>query len=452
MPLTTVGGKTSVTGSSVPVDGIAVDLRGLDHLDPNDPGLVGPGVLLGRYKEFVDRSGLFFPPDPTSAASCSLGGIVACNASGALSYAYGPTRDYVRGLRVLLPMGSVLELERGDILSRDGRFTVPRERLTPRLDADLVIPVPKLPRAPWKICKNAAGLFSAEPMDLLDLFIGSEGVLGIVLEIRTVLLPRRRPFFALLLYPPSLETAAELVMTLAGRGRVHQTPASARGIVPSCMEWVGSSCAEFVSTELSLSMRGSYGCLYVEQDYSPDEDPLDKAAEWGEYVEGLAGLRGIRIQAAFDMAQIRRMQLERQGIPEKLNESIARGMVKIATDFAVPIERLPWVMRLYEDRLCGLRHYAFGHIGNAHIHVNILPKDAAEAVEARSLCESMASEICKVGGTVSAEHGIGKLKHRYLEIMLGPEGIEEIRKVKQALDPRGILNRGNMVPWKKDRN
>ncbi|MEW6348181.1 MAG: FAD-binding oxidoreductase [Thermodesulfobacteriota bacterium] len=449
MPLTTVGGKTSVTGSSVPVEGIAVDVRGLDHFDPNNPGFVGPGVILDRYKELVDQRGFFFPPDPTSSASCTLGGIVACNASGALSYAYGPTRDHVRGLRMLLPMGSVLELQRGDITSRDGYFTIPRKRLSPPPDADLVISVPKLRSPAWKICKNAAGLFSADPMDLVDLFIGSEGLLGIILEIRTVLRPRRSPFFALMLYTPSLEATPELVRTLAGLPRGDGAPAGVGALAPSCMEWIGATCGEFVSKEFSENMRGSYGCLYVEQDYSQGEDPFEKAGRWGESLERLVGLGGIRIEGAFDTAQIRRMRLERQAIPEKLNDSIAPGMVKIATDFAVPLERLPWLMRLYDDRLRGLRHYAFGHIGNAHLHVNILPGDAEEADLARSLCESLARQICEVGGTVSAEHGIGKLKHRYLEIMLGREGLEEIRKVKQALDPHGILNRGNMVPWEQ---
>lgn len=496
MPLTIIGGKTSLTGASVPLGGIAVDLMGLDLMDPNDPASVESGVLLGAYKDFLEQRGLFFPPDPTSMAACTLGGITACNASGTLSYLYGPTRDYVKGLQVVLPTGTLLDLLRGDVISQGGFFRVPRSKLVPRPDADLPIPVPRLKGPDWKTCKNAAGLFSEDPMDLVDLFIGSEGILGIVLRVRTIVLPRRRPFFAMMLYPRTLEDALDLVRTLHRWKRLHDGPQRAaesvgmgllprrgpgglpalcpsaieamqenppahkrgasaglslsahpRGVFPSCMEWVGSSCAEFVSPSMADTLRDSYGCLYVEQDYCENEDPMDKATLWGRLLERLAD-RGLpmKIDAALDQAHIRRMQTERLRVPQLLNESIQPGLVKIATDFAVPMERLEWVMRLYERHLAGFRHYVFGHIGNAHLHVNILPRDPQEVSQARMLCESLAREICRVGGSVSAEHGIGKLKHRYLEIMVGAEGIDEIRRVKRALDPRGILNPGNMVP------
>ena len=213
------------------------------------------------------------------------------------------------------------------------------------------------------------------------------------------------------------------------------------------MEWVGNSCAAFVSPEMGENLRNSYGCLYMEQDYSEDEDPTDKAVLWGELLErpGPDDLP-MKIDFALDQAQMRRMQTERLRIPQMLNESIEPGMVKIATDFAVPMERLEWVMRLYDKHLARFRHYIFGHIGNAHLHVNILPHTPEEADRARTLCESLAREICRGPGTVSAEDGIGKLKHRYLEIMVGTQGMEEIQRVKKSLDPRGILNPGNMVP------
>ena len=498
MPLTIVGGKTSLTGASVPVGGIAVDLRALDRMDPDDPASVGSGVLLGAYKDFLQQRGLSLPPDPTSMAACTLGGIVACNVSGALSYLYGPTRGYVKGLQVVLPTGALLDLLRGDVISQGGFFRVPRSKLVPPPDADLPIPAPRLKGPDWKTCKSAAGLFSEDPMDLVDLFIGSEGILGIVLRVRTIVLPRRRPFFAMMLYPRTLEDALDLVRTLhgwklrlegpqqtVGLSGMASPPRSAsdgipaledcpaameamkenppvgnrrtsivtdlsahpRGTFPSCMEWVGSSCAEFVSRSIADTLRDSYGCLYVEQDYGENEDPMDKAGLWGRLLERSAGSRSpMKIDVALDQAHIRRMQTERLRIPQLLNESIQPGLVKIATDFAVPMERLEWVTRLYERHLAGFRHYVFGHIGNAHLHVNILPRDPQEVSRARILSESLARDICRVGGSVSAEHGIGKLKHRYLEIMVGTEGIDEIRRVKTALDPRGILNMGNMVP------
>ena len=178
MPITAVSGKTSLTGSCVPVSGVILDVKSLDGIDAEDPTRVGPGVILRQYKDHVHGMGLFYPPDPTSEESCTLGGNVACNASGALSYLYGPTRTYIRGMKLVLASGSILDLERGQVESLDGFFTVPARRLSPVGSHDLVIPVPRRGAPPWRKCKSAAGLYASDPMDLVDLFIGSEGILG----------------------------------------------------------------------------------------------------------------------------------------------------------------------------------------------------------------------------------------------------------------------------------
>ena len=202
IPLTAVSGKTSLTGASVPLGGLILDVKGLASIAPNDPSLVGPGVILRHYKDHVASRGLFYPPDPTSEDSCTLGGNVACNASGPLSYLYGPTRNYVQGLRLALPTGTVLEVERGQVISDKDIFRVPADLMLPVEAEDLLIPVPKRAASDWSFCKNAAGLYSSESMDLVDLFIGSEGILGIVLQIKTRLLVRRNPYFALDALPP----------------------------------------------------------------------------------------------------------------------------------------------------------------------------------------------------------------------------------------------------------
>ena len=195
--LTVVSGKTSLTGAPVPLGGVIIDLAGLDSIDPDDPSVVGPGTVLKRYRDYVDSQGLFYPPDPTSADSCTIGGNVACNASGALSYLYGPTRDYIRGLKIVLPTGNLLDIDRGVVTSAAGQFNIPRDLLIGDSPQELTIPVPTRGSRPWSVCKSSAGLYSSEPMDLVDLFIGSEGILGIVVEVRTKLLPRRNPYFAL---------------------------------------------------------------------------------------------------------------------------------------------------------------------------------------------------------------------------------------------------------------
>ena len=132
-------------------------------------------------------------------------------------------------------------------------------------------------------------------------------------------------------------------------------------------------------------------------------------------------------------------------MPEKLNELIRPGMVKIGTDFAVPMEHLGRLLKLYDETLPAGKSYVFGHIGNAHIHSNILAENSEELESYRSLSRKLALEVCKLGGSVSGEHGIGKLKRELLEVMLGAAGINEIRRIKRILDPNLILNANNMV-------
>ena len=469
--LTVVAGKTSLTGAPVPLGGVIIDLKGLDSIGPDDPSVVGPGAVLKRYRDYVDSQGLFYPPDPTSADSCAVGGNVACNASGALSYLYGPTRDYIRGLKIVLPTGDLLDIERGAVTSAAGLFHIPGELLTGSGPQKLTVPVPTRGSRPWSVCKSSAGLYSSDTMDLVDLFIGSEGILGIVVEVRTKLLPRRNPYFALMLYTGNREQTTDLVtlldlfkrffhdgdqsvktkidQNLAYIANMSEAPRRERfsKITPACMEWFGSGVAAYLSSEQSLKMKDFYGCLFVEQEYPSGEDPLDAAQQWGELIECINSGQSVKIEAEFalDQAQIRNWRDERKKVPERLNESIRPGKVKVGMDYAVPMEKLGDLLKLYDDLLPRGKSYAFGHIGNAHIHSNMIPENDEEAVSYRKIVHKIGLEVCKMGGSVSGEHGIGKLKREALEMMLGPEGINEIRTIKKLLDPKLILNIGNMV-------
>ncbi|MFC1835901.1 FAD-binding oxidoreductase [Thermodesulfobacteriota bacterium] len=474
IPLTVAAGMTSLTGASVPAGGIVVDVKALNTIDGDHPTLVGPGVVVKDYKRFLESKGLFYPPDPTSEDSCTLGGNVACNASGALSYLYGPTRDYVSGLKMLLPFGAVLRADRGNFISNQGTFRLPPNLFEPELKTELLIPVPRLRSLDWNSCKSAAGLYSADPMDLVDLFIGSEGILGIILQIKTRLLPLRNPFFAMMIYAPTLDYAVSLVQLLDGLKRYSRANNrelreqvgnmlarlsdtgkefgldSLQTIVPSCMEWFGSSVAEFVSPARRPLLQQSFGALYVEQEYGDDEDPLDIASRWAELLDALRlssaeTLPEIRTEVALDARKIRSLRHERHAVPESLNQAIRVGMTKVGMDFAVPMKQLRNLFELYQESLTDVEWCDFGHIGNAHIHVNILPRDHKEMDRAKKLNLELAEGICRMGGTVSAEHGIGKLKHGLLKLMVGSDGIEDIRRVKAILDPRSILALGNMV-------
>jgi D-lactate dehydrogenase (cytochrome) len=124
---------------------------------------------------------------------------------------------------------------------------------------------------------------------------------------------------------------------------------------------------------------------------------------------------------------------------------IAPGMVKIGTDFSVPMKHLKDLLDLYEKYLPKGNSYVFGHIGNAHLHANILARSTDEMSVYRSLVQMLGTRVCELDGSVSGEHGIGKLKQKALEMMIGREGVEEIQAIKKILDPHLILNRGNIV-------
>ncbi len=476
VPITVVSGKTSVTGGPVPLGGAVLDVRGLDAIDSDDPSQVGPGVILKEYKQWVEARGLYYPVDPTSEESCTLGGNVASNASGASSYLYGPTRSYIQGMTVVLPTGSILSIERGDVVSKNGVFPVPGTLLSPHQKDDLMIPVPEIGVSPWHVCKNSAGLFSENPMDLVDLFIGSEGILGVVVSLKTKLLPRRNPRFSLIFYLPDLDTTVEMVQLLdrfkryfhEGNADVHddidqsltrltgcyqeQWEDRFSAVVPTCVEWLGSSVAPFLSTERARKLNNSYGALCVEQEYPQDSDPTDIAAQWSDLLQEVDGQTASRsgtisTEVAIDENQRRAIKEERRHVPEKLNASIKPGMVKIATDFAVPMNHLKDLLSMYDTELPSNKSYVFGHIGNAHVHANIVPDNDDEASAFREIYLKLAQEVCRLGGSVAGEHGIGKLKHEALKMMIGNKGIEEIRKVKRILDPKGLLNIQNMVSW-----
>ncbi len=478
IPVTVVSGKTSLTGAPVPLGGAVLDIRRLNSVDQTDLSRVGPGVILADYKKIVAESGLFFPPDPTSQDSCTLGGAVACNASGALSFLYGPTRDSILGLKVVLAPGTLLQIMRNQVRSSDGVFTIPRELLSPNPENDVVLPAPNLPHTNWKKCKNAAGLFSEPNMDLVDLFIGSEGILGIVVEVITRLLPKRSPFFSMMLYIPDRDTAVFLVQTLAWL-RDHadagnNSPAIAPSvplahepsrlplslqkyagpIVPSCVEWFHGSVADFLSDASSRKLAGCYGALYVEQDYPEGEGYTEKASLWAELIEEIGSLTPDRKEIVSDLAvdssRIRQMKRDRLQVPERLNESIKPGMTRIGLDFSLPMDLLHELLRLYDAYLPPDTSYIYGHIGNAHLHANILPRDSSELILAKESYKLIARGVCRLGGSLSGEHGIGKLKHDDLKMMIGTSGIEEIRRVKTAFDPNLILNRQTMIGFRPD--
>ena len=395
-------------------------------------------LALDRFRQ--DPDDYFYPPDPTEM-SASLGGTVATNASGARTFRYGPTRAWVRGIRVMLANGEVLDLPRGKYFaSPAGEFVVTD---TTGRDYRVKSPAYTSPRT-----KNTAGFFTAPQMDLVDLFIGSEGAFGIITA-ATVGLLRRRPKISVVQFLESDDQAIALVEALRGDARIRldfleMYSGSALHLLRERQKRDAKSVGTPAIPETARS------ALFFELDFDPAEKTVHLTA-----LDAAVRACGASLSdswSAYETRELDRLKHFRHILPETINAIIAErkklhpGLHKLGTDLAVPDERLRDMWAVYRDALAGagLEWAAFGHIGNNHVHINILPRDMIDLEKALALYQLFAEKAVAFGGSVSAEHGIGKLKAKFLKTMFTPGEIESMRAVKRALDPAMMLNPGNI--------
>jgi D-lactate dehydrogenase (cytochrome) len=428
IPVTVSGAGTGTVGGRVPFGGLVLATDKLNHIHrivhEGDGGfaVLEPGVVLADLQRAVDQEGLLYPPDPTERG-CFVGGTVATNASGARTFKYGPTRNYIRRLKVVLASGEILDLRRGEIRAD----VVGRMRVG---EIEFKLPDYRMPATR----KNASGYFVAPEMDAIDLFIGSEGTLGVVCEIEVKLLPK----------PSGLLSG---VVFFANEADVL-------ALVREVRQHVDARAVEFFDTESLNFLRGKYpaipteavGAIFFEQetDESNEESVLNQWLTLLDQHHALADSWFATNEQ--DQAKLREF---RHQLPVLMNEWFSHyKQRKVSTDMAVPDEAFPGLFDLYKTTLqsSGLRYTVFGHIGDNHVHVNILPRDDSEAARARELYVDFLKYAASVGGTLSAEHGVGKLKRDYLRLFYTDDQLRQMASLKNALDPNGILGRGNIFP------
>ena len=395
-------------------------------------------LALDRFRQEPDDYA--YPPDPTEM-SASLGGTVATNASGARTFRYGPTRAWVRGIRVMLANGELLELPRGTYFaSPAGEFVV-----TDSSGRDYRV---KAPAYPSPRTKNTAGFFTAPHMDLVDLFIGSEGAFGIITAV-TVGLIRRTPKISVVQFLESDDQAIALVEALRADARIRL----------DFLEMYSGSALELLRARQRQDPKSvgtpaipetARSALFFELDFDPGAKDVQMGAL--DAAVRACGASLSNSWAAYETRELDRLKHFRHILPETINAIIAArkkthpGLHKLGTDLAVPDEHLADMWAVYRDALAGaaLEWAAFGHIGNNHVHINIMPRDMADLQKALGLYQMFAEKAVAFGGTVSAEHGIGKLKAKFLKTMFTPGEIAAMRAVKRALDPQLLLNPGNI--------
>ncbi|MGQ0543086.1 MAG: FAD-binding oxidoreductase [Blastocatellia bacterium] len=449
IPVTISGARTGTVGGAIPFGGWVISLERLNKIkliDKKSKGvLVEPGVVLADFQKAVEAEGLFYPPDPTEW-SCQIGGTVATNASGARSFKYGATRGFVQGLNIVLATGEKLKIKRGQATAKGGGLIV-----IPTVDGRMIstkIPTYKRP----DVRKNVSGFFNEQPLDAIDLFIGSEGTLGVIAKVELSLLPRPEGFFSGIVFfenEKDLLAFVDDVRQVTFASRTCGQDARVSAINASLIEYFDDRALGFISEKFPETPSGMAGAIFFEQETSAEtEDAL--LEQWNELLE----MHNADLDKSWfttNEQDREKMRAFRHALPVSVNERVVRNkQKKIGTDMAVPDENFPGFLNFYKETLdaSGIDYVIFGHIGDCHLHANLLPKDDAEAEKARHLYGRYIAQSIMLGGTISAEHGIGKLKSKYLNVMMGERYLNEMAELKRAFDPNGILGRGNIIEEK----
>lgn len=445
--VTISGAGTGTVAGRVPFGGTVIATDKLNRLGEivrraNTGSITAEaGVVLQYLQRAVDAEGLLYPPDPTERG-CFIGGNIATNASGSRTFKYGPTRNYVERLKVVLATGDIIDLRRGQLLAdANGGLAVP---LPSGKIIEAKLPTYRMP----DVRKHASGYYVAPGMDATDLFIGSEGTLGVIVEAELKLLPKPEGLLSGVIFFNNENDLLAFVRSARERSLANRVPETHRegsSIDARALEFFDQESLTFLRQKYDTVPANAAGAIFFEQETNPsNEDSL--MGEWLTLVETHHALADQSWFATNEQDQAKLREF-RHALPVLMNEWFARYQQrKVSTDMAVPDKEFAGMLRFYQQALRGgdLRYTIFGHIGDNHVHVNILPRDDQEAEKAWAIYRTFIRRAVDVGGTISAEHGIGKLKREYLRELYSDEHLREMATLKRAFDPAGILGRGNM--------
>jgi glycolate oxidase len=404
--VTCAGAQTSTTGASITDNGVLLSLRSMDRISAVDEHArtvnVGPGALVGDVKRAAAAVGLLFAPDPTSEEESTIGGAIACNASGARTYKYGATRRHVRALKVVMANGETAEFRRNDLE------------------------------------KNTVGYAFAH--DPIDWFIGSEGTLGIVVEAELALLPLPHHVVGIAIFFKAERDALKFVVTT----RESLT------VAPRCIEYFDNQAIEIARAGAQDGMLPTEAISMIYGEEEVVDDLESTLSRWGELLELHASDFD---PIVFDgESRLREARQLRHSVPLAMNERGAShrhaGGRKVSTDWAVPYRKLGEAVRT--ARALATDHaieqaVIYGHAGNGHPHQNFIARTSRELATIEGVVEQTLKCVLALGGTVAAEHGIGKIKRRWLPLQMNSLQIAMMKAVKRELDPLGILAPGNIL-------
>ncbi|HMS41503.1 MAG TPA: FAD-binding oxidoreductase, partial [Pyrinomonadaceae bacterium] len=376
--VTISGARTGTVGGAIPFGGFVISLERLNKIKEinksDNFAIVESGVILNDFQKAVEAENFFYPPDPTEW-SCQIGGTIATNASGARSFKYGATREFVEELEIVLANGEILRLKRGENFSKDGFIELKTANGT-KIKAKL--PTYRQPN----VRKNTSGYISGETVDAIDLFIGSEGTLGIITEAKLRILPKPESFFSGIIFFESEENLLNFVqearkLSFETRKTEDQKPKTKdqKPINASLIEYFDEKALKFIAEKFPEVPENAKGAIFFEQETTAEtEDALLES--WNELLEK----NNADLEQSWSTTTPQDREKMREflhALPVSVNERIVRNkQKKVGTDMAVPDDKFTSFLRFYKEKLdnSGLEYVIFGHIGDNHLHANMIPK------------------------------------------------------------------------------
>lgn len=440
IPVTVSGNGTGLTGSRVPQGGIVISTEKLNKiLEINKEkmyALVESGVLLSDLLSELKINKLLYPPDPTEK-NCFIGGTVATNASGEKTFRYGSTRDYIIELEIVLANGELLHLKREEITAKDNTLVIKSDRGT--------VYKFELPDLTLPITKNAAGYHCLPGMDAIDLFIGSEGTLGLITKAKLKLLPYPEKLISCIVF---FEKEIDSLFFLKEARRLsylYRKQKSELLVDALALEYFDSNSLKFLLPDFPNIPAVEGGAVWFEQETTmADEERF--LEDWTNLIRKSGG-NDNDVWFAFSEKENERIHSFRHRISTRVNEFITKNNFrKLGTDIAVPdqsFEELYYFSKSLAEQ-AGINYVVYGHFGNSHMHVNFLPETESQFEKSKELYRTICVKAIGLKGTVSAEHGIGKIKKEYLPMMYGQQAVHSMFAIKKILDPNLILGRGNL--------
>ncbi len=464
-----IGAQSSVTGGATPDGGLILSTDRLCSIHESGQSeiRVEAGVPLDALQKLLRSRGCWYAPIPTFSGAF-VGGVIATNAAGAATFKYGPTRPWVMGLTVVLACGCVLDLRRGDVLAheRDG-FDV--ECLHGR--AKVQPGTYRMPAVP----KCSAGYFAAPGMDLIDLFIGAEGTLGVIVDASLRVLPSPPAVVFALIPVPSESRALALVDELRRASVATWRDRDPRGIDIAAIESLDRGCLDvlhedaadrkhdialptgtdvalIVQLELPVVETSSMAFDEIASALGPDA-PDVPLVRFCRVLSRHGVLDDTEIAMPEDTRRAAQLLAFREAAPTGVNRRVGEAkrtvdgrIDKTAGDMVVPFEAFGEMMQIYRDgyRRRGLDYAIWGHISDGNVHPNVIPKTYADVLAGREAILEFGREAARLGGCPLAEHGVGRssLKQTLLRQFYGDHAIEEMRAIKTALDPDDKLSPG----------